>query len=236
VEEEKIKKMIRALELAKDIIGYVGFDEWERECLRDSLREFDSLTDELEVVDINNEEDVPEEEKETIIKMTENIIIRKEGERKSKKGIVEYSKSPEFDSDEFKEYISSFRWRTAEGEVYNLSQMKTSHIFNSLKMVYNHVAVAYGKPPIWFVHEYREYHESSATKPEQMLKICLAFVYTIEHRGDLPFKYVEPYSHILFYLLGINSSYNKLVSKPQLSDKEKKMVGELLERGLVDNE
>ena len=46
---EKDVKYIKALELAKGIIGYVGFDSWEMECLREDLREFDDLCNELKI-------------------------------------------------------------------------------------------------------------------------------------------------------------------------------------------
>lgn len=34
---------------------------------------------------------------------------------------------------------SNFRWQTQEGEVLTLDEMSTWHVFNSLKMIWNHI-------------------------------------------------------------------------------------------------
>jgi hypothetical protein len=48
-EESITEKKDRALSLAKSIIGYVGFDTWEMECIGDELAEFNDLIEELKI-------------------------------------------------------------------------------------------------------------------------------------------------------------------------------------------
>lgn len=96
-----------------------------------------------------------------------------------------------------------FRWKTMSGDVLTLSEMKTGHIFNSMKMIYNHLASSLDLPTIWFVHEYSDYHLWSKTIPKKIAKTMLLFIYEIEKRGDLPEKYKQPYSIIIGVIMKI---------------------------------
>lgn len=91
----------------------------------------------------------------------------------------------------------NFRWNTMDGRVLSLEEMSTKHIFNSMKMIYNHVAEVYGLVPIWYMHKYVDYRVHAKTIPRELMRIMLIFMAEIEQRGNLPTKYEAPYNHIL---------------------------------------
>ena len=89
-----------------------------------------------------------------------------------------------------------FAWHTMDGQVLNLHQMSTSHIFNSMKMIYNHLAETHGYPTIWFQKKYSEYIMLAKSMPYEIVKTFALFLYEIEKRKDLPLKYSEPFNMI----------------------------------------
>lgn len=91
----------------------------------------------------------------------------------------------------------TFRWKTMTGDVLRLDQMETSHIFNSMKMCFNHLASVAGGKPVWFVKQYREYCEAAEDDPKQLAWLVLFFIQELEYRNDLPAKFREPYGAIL---------------------------------------
>jgi hypothetical protein len=92
---------------------------------------------------------------------------------------------------------SGFLWRTMEGELLALDQMETSHVFNSMKMIFNHLAKVWGGRPVWFTKEYSDYHERSETDPARLAGLVVFFCNEITRRGDLPEKYREPFRAIV---------------------------------------
>lgn len=90
-----------------------------------------------------------------------------------------------------------FRWRTSEGDVLTLSEMETSHIFNSMKMCFNHLAQVWGGRPVWFVQEYPDYFDHAVAAPSALAGVVVLFLAEIGRRGDLPEKYIEPYRAIV---------------------------------------
>lgn len=111
----------------------------------------------------------------------------------------------------FKPIVSGFRWNTMQGEVLYLHEMETSHIFNSMKMIFNHVAEVYGGETVWFIKKYYNYIEKAKEEPERLVKLVALFCWEIERRGDLPDKYRTPYENIVRQLLG-----NKLMNQAML--------------------
>lgn len=93
--------------------------------------------------------------------------------------------------------LRSFRWQCMDGRVLTLEEMKTSHIFNSMKMVFNHLAEAHGGEPVWFLRHYDEYDIACAENPQTHAELVMFFILEIERRGDLPDKYRDPYSQIV---------------------------------------
>jgi hypothetical protein len=114
-------------------------------------------------------------------------------------------------SQEIEKYLPTFRWQTMQGQVLTLDQMSDRHLFNCLKMLYNHVAEQYGLPTVWFNHKYEGYVARAQLIPKELaLQMCV-FIHSIEVRGTLPQKYWEPYQQILMALQNLKVA--KLESK-----------------------
>lgn len=101
------------------------------------------------------------------------------------------------------ERLGDFRWRTMEGDIFTLPQMKTSHIFNSMKMCFNHLADTYGGRPVWFNHVYSDYRAYAESSPGGLAWLVVFFMREIERRGDLPKHMESPYSEIRNQVLGV---------------------------------
>jgi len=94
------------------------------------------------------------------------------------------------------EMEKSFRWRTMEDKILNIEDMKTSHIFNSMKMLFNHLVVKRNGRPVWFKNLYGKHERDSENNPKEVCKNILFFIWFIEERGDIPEKYKAPYRQI----------------------------------------
>lgn len=90
-----------------------------------------------------------------------------------------------------------FRWKTREGHVLSLEQMSTRHIFNAMKMLYNHLAHQHNGRTVWYQHTYCDKLLEARRSPRGMASTVVLFIDEIEQRGDLPDKYVAPYLEIL---------------------------------------
>lgn len=88
-------------------------------------------------------------------------------------------------------------WTTQKGERLRLEDMHTVHVFNSLKMQYNHLAVVYGgMETVWFTKQYEDKIAEAKLQPELMILTVFLFISEIEKRGDLEEKFIEPYELI----------------------------------------
>lgn len=83
-------------------------------------------------------------------------------------------------------------WTTAQGLKIPITEMKTSHLFNAMKMTFNHIAAIHGGDPVWFQHVYLDYVEKSADDPKRLAQMVLLMLTEIETRTDLPTAYEEP--------------------------------------------
>jgi len=106
---------------------------------------------------------------------------------------------------------ATFKWVTMERKTLTLQEMETSHIFNSLKMLYNHLAVVYQVPTVWFNKQYSNLFKTIrelislvnfANKIElsthrMVAEIMILFIIEIEARQNLPEKYQSPYDEII---------------------------------------
>jgi hypothetical protein len=72
-----------------------------------------------------------------------------------------------------------------------------------MKMLFNHIAEAYGATPIWYQHSYETYKQVAKQRPKSLARTVAIFCYEIERRGDLPAKYLTPYCLIMEQILGI---------------------------------
>jgi hypothetical protein len=90
-----------------------------------------------------------------------------------------------------------FRWCTSEGQILTLQEMDTKHIFNCMKMCFNHLATLHGGEPVWFTRVYLDYLQHAALSSGQLVGLVVFFAEEIERRGDLPSKYWAPFTEIM---------------------------------------
>ena len=91
----------------------------------------------------------------------------------------------------------NFRWRIQDGRTLTIDEMETGHIFNSMKMIFNHLAEGHGGEPIWFQKKYINYKDWAMTETRELAFTVCLFCWVIEERDDLPAKYHEPYMRIV---------------------------------------
>jgi len=111
--------------------------------------------------------------------------------------------------------VLDFRWRCKSGLVLRLEEMETRHIFNAMKMLYNHLAVHYGLQPVWFQRQYSDVHQQAMLDSEQLAGVVMLFISEIERRGDLPDKYKVPYREIVTNIL--RSVARKMLPEPPIA-------------------
>src|SRR5438270_12907186 len=110
------------------------------------------------------------------------------------------------DGCESSQVVDDFRdllWHCTDGTVLPVGEMKTRHMFNAMKMMFNHIADAHGGVPVWFNKQYEGLHEKACgdmTDLREMALLVCCFVVEIELRGDLPEKYRDPYAQIVAQL------------------------------------
>lgn len=92
---------------------------------------------------------------------------------------------------------SKLLWKTATGDVIPIEKMATSHCFNSMKMIFNHLAEMWGGKPVWFTHRYSDYTIGALTGKHELARIVVVFMQEIESRGDLPDGLRAPYDEIV---------------------------------------
>jgi hypothetical protein len=98
----------------------------------------------------------------------------------------------------------NFKWKTMDGRILQLDEMETRHIFNCMKMCFNHLAERWGGEPIWYNKSYSDYKQHAKKSPKRLAWLVLFFIYEIEHRKDLDIKYMQPFLEIknqIFYKL-----------------------------------
>tara|TARA_R100000458_G_C8238243_1_gene217997 strand:+ start:620 stop:1069 length:450 start_codon:yes stop_codon:yes gene_type:complete len=93
-------------------------------------------------------------------------------------------------------------WQTMEGYILHTSQMKTSHLFNSVKMIYNHMAQLIGFPTFWFNKEYEKWNEIWINEPEQTLESLKIMIEELETRTDWDENQKSTYMSIRLTLSG----------------------------------
>jgi len=89
-----------------------------------------------------------------------------------------------------------------QGEILDTSQMDTSHLFNSVKMMYNHLAELVGFPTFWFTKQYKVIYKLCEEDPQKHINVLKGLVIELEKREDMEDRYIEVYSHIKLTLTG----------------------------------
>ena len=100
-------------------------------------------------------------------------------------------------------------WQTMEGEVLHSSQMETSHLFNSVKMIYNHLAELIGFPTFWFNNRYSTYTDLWMNEPKSTMETLKTLVIELEDRTDWNENQKNTYNKIKLTLSG---GFHKIVA------------------------
>ena len=87
-------------------------------------------------------------------------------------------------------------WVTAQGERIPITKMETTHLFNAMKMVFNHLAEAHGGMPVWFVRQYGDVARAAEIAPHVMAEMCAKMLAELDRRNDLPENYCLPLEQI----------------------------------------
>lgn len=91
---------------------------------------------------------------------------------------------------------SAMLWRTKEGEIITIEDMDSKHLFNSMKMIFNHLAMMWGGRPVWFTKQYSDYVQGAVTGPEELARQVMVLMRELDRRTDLPEIYHEPLAEI----------------------------------------
>ena len=94
------------------------------------------------------------------------------------------------------------------GEVLVITEMKTGHLFNSVKMVYNHMAELIGFPTFWFSNKYESHTKRWMEDPEGQLNTLKQMVEELETRLDWDSEHRASYRKIRLTLSG---GFHKIV-------------------------
>jgi len=97
---------------------------------------------------------------------------------------------------------AQMKWRTMDGQILTPSEMATSHLFNSVKMIYNHLAEEFDRPTIWFTKKHVQYQAAAQLNPRALAETLRNLIIELERRNDLPPKYHGPYTVIKNELRG----------------------------------
>jgi hypothetical protein len=90
-----------------------------------------------------------------------------------------------------------FKWKTAEGQILEIEEMETRHVYMCAKMLYNHLAVHRGWKPISYTRSYGGFHWMSSHKPNVLAYQCVVFLLEVRRRGDLPDRFRTDYDLII---------------------------------------
>lgn len=86
-------------------------------------------------------------------------------------------------------------WTCSDGRQVRLGDMDTGHLFNAMKMTFNHLASVHGGKPVWFQNVYSDTTMQALAAPRIMAGY-VAMLKVLSTRNDLPGHYAEPLAEI----------------------------------------
>lgn len=128
--------------------------------------------------------------------------------------MAEWTNEQQFYTDEVRaEYVSTWDaeeepgyglpiWTTNEGERIPLWQMRTAHLFNAMKMMFNHLAEAHGGQPVWFQKKYGGAAAIARGLPGVAAWWVVVMLWELDRRTDIPGKYLQPLQEIREQVFG----------------------------------
>ena len=79
-----------------------------------------------------------------------------------------------------KDYI----WVTADNKLIDIREMESGHLFNILKMLYNHLARLSSLPEVWFSKEYDYFYNLWLDNPQEMIAVMKVMIDAMEIRAQ----------------------------------------------------
>ena len=93
-------------------------------------------------------------------------------------------------------------WTTNEGEEIPTTAMATNHLFNAMKMMFNHLAEAHGGQPVWFQKHYGGAAAIARGLPGIAAWWVVVMLWELDRRTDIPAKYLQPLQEIREQVFG----------------------------------
>lgn len=110
-------------------------------------------------------------------------------------------------------------WTTKEGERIPINQMDTVHLFNTMKLCFNHLAEAYGGVPVWFTHRYEGFGLAARLQGKKLVWWTAILLGELARRDDLPARYLQPLAEIREQVYGgperVKGSGTKMLGPPR---------------------
>tara|TARA_R100000781_G_scaffold22286_1_gene16577 strand:+ start:1184 stop:1618 length:435 start_codon:yes stop_codon:yes gene_type:complete len=91
---------------------------------------------------------------------------------------------------------------TADGTTLKADEMETKHLFNCIKMWYNHLAVIVGFQDIWFGKKKAHIFHTWENEPQKGIDILKRYMYEFEKRDDKEPQALEKYCLMKNFLTG----------------------------------
>ena len=121
-----------------------------------------------------------------------------------------------------------FLWTTGTGKQILLKDMKTRHLMNTIRMLYNHLAKLVGLGQIQFQHEYNNFYKMWLENPQEMINGMKFMIEEMKDRIDNDI--INHYDLLVFQMIKINLSGN---IEDIINKKFKKLKGDTNEQRYV---
>jgi hypothetical protein len=92
--------------------------------------------------------------------------------------------------------VAPLYWTTQDGRTLPITSMATGHLFNAMKMLFNHLAAEHVGEPVWFQRVWSGSVHNAKVAPRQMAARIVLMCDELEKRQDMPEHYKEPYARI----------------------------------------
>ena len=105
---------------------------------------------------------------------------------------------------------------TGDGTQLGISEMETTHVFNCVKMWYNHLAVILGFQEFWFRKKKAHIFHTWETDPQKGINILKKYMLEFEKRDDMESKHLEIYCLMRNFLTG--EVHSKIIEEMEKRD------------------
>lgn len=112
------------------------------------------------------------------------------------------SEEDEWQEEDYEESWRWLSWTTQDGQILRIREMETRHLFNAMKMCFNHLAEAHGGEPVWFTKVWSGCRVIAKGRPYWLARYVVAMLRELDRRTDLPSPYQYPLQKIREQVFG----------------------------------